>query len=95
TSELDAAGNATSVALGELAQLAEQHRFQTKIAVIHAYQDLNGGFRTTEATVTRALPKTAGCIPTAGKFRNEHYYPYDGHFNAAGHANLAAILDTT
>jgi hypothetical protein len=93
--ELDAAGNATAVALGELAQLAEQYRFQMKVVVVHAYQDLNGGFRTTEAIVTRALPKAAGCIPTAAKFRNEHYYPYDGHFNAAGHANLAAILDGT
>lgn len=92
-SELDAASNATAVALGELAQLAEQYRFQIKIVVIHAYQDLNGGFRTTEATVARALPKTVGCIPTGARFRNEHYYPYDGHFNAAGHANLAAILD--
>lgn len=91
--ELDAAANATSVALGELARLAEQYQFQIKIVVIHAYQDLSGGFRTTEATVTRALPKIAGCIPTGARFRNEHYYPYDGHFNAAGHANLAAILD--
>jgi hypothetical protein len=91
--ELDAAANATSVALGELAQLAEQHRFKVTIAVIHPFQDLGGGFRASEAAVGRALPKSFACIPTGRKFRIEHYFPYDGHFNVAGQANLAAILD--
>jgi hypothetical protein len=91
--ELEAATNATSAALGELATLAEQHGFQVKVVVIHPYQDLDGGFRNSEAAVSRALPKAAGCVATGEKFRSEHYYPYDGHFNASGHANLAMILD--
>lgn len=92
-SELDAAANATSAALGELAQLAGQYGFKATIAVIHPFQDLSGGFHASEAAVARALPKSFACIPTGARFRNEHYYPYDGHFNASGHANLAAILD--
>jgi hypothetical protein len=92
-SELDAAANATAVALGELAQLAAQHGFKVTVAVIHPFQDLDGGFRASEAAVGRALPKSVACIPTGAKFRNEHHYPYDGHFNASGQANLAAILD--
>jgi hypothetical protein len=91
--QLEAAANATSAALGELAQLAGQHGFQIKVVVIHPYQDLDGGFRASEAAVSRALPTAAGCIPTGGKFRIEHYFPYDGHLNPAGHANLAMILD--
>ncbi len=65
--ELDAAGNATSVALSELARLAEQYQFQMKIVVIHAFQDLGGGFRTAEATVTRALPKDGRLHPNRRK----------------------------
>jgi len=63
------------------------------IAIIHPFQDLGGGFRASEAAVTRALPKSFACIPTGAGFRQEYYYPYDGHFNASGHAHLAAILD--
>jgi hypothetical protein len=91
--ELDTAAAATSAALGELAQLADKHGFQVKVVVIHPFQDLGGGFRSSEAAVSRALPKAFGCIPTGGKFRIEHYFPYDGHFNASGHANLASVLD--
>lgn len=93
--ELEAASSATSAALNELAQLAEQHGFTIKVVVIHPYQDLDGGFRQSEAAVSRALPKAAGCIATGAIFRSENYYPYDGHFNASGHANLAAILHAT
>jgi hypothetical protein len=92
-SELDAAANATSAALSELAQLADSNGFQLKVVVIHPYQDLDGGFRSSEAAVSRALPKPAGCIATGARFRNDHYYPYDGHLNPSGHANLATILD--
>jgi hypothetical protein len=93
--ELDAAASATSAALGELAQLAERHGFQVKVAIIHPFQDLGGGFRASEAAVSRALPKAFGCVPTGSKFLNQHYFPYDGHLNASGHANLANLLDAT
>lgn len=93
--ELEAAAKATSAALTELAKLGEQHAFAIRVVVIHPYQDLDGSFRQSEAAVGRALPKAAGCIATGAKFRSENYYPYDGHFNASGHANLAAILDAT
>ena len=46
----------------------------------------------TEAVVAGALPATFACLGTGAGFRKEHYYAYDGHFNASGHANLAAIL---
>lgn len=92
-SEVEAAAQATSIALGELGQLAVQHGFRVIVTVIHPFQDLDDGFRLSEAAVGRALPKSFGCIATGAKFRNEHYYPYDGHFNAFGHTNLAAILD--
>lgn len=92
-SEVDEASNATAIALDELAQLAGQHGFQVNVVTIHPYQDLGGGFRVAEAAVSRALPKGAGCVATGSKFGREHYYQYDGHFNASGHANLAAILD--
>ena len=93
--ELDAAASATSVAFAELAGLAQQHGFKVIVVVIHPFQDLDGGFRTSEAAVSRALPASFGCVPTGAGFRHEQYFPYDGHFNAAGHANLATILDVT
>lgn len=91
--ELDAATSATSAALGELAQLGERYAFQVRVVVIHPFQDLAGGFHSSEAAVGRALPRAFGCIATGSKFRIEHYFPYDGHFNASGHANLASILE--
>jgi hypothetical protein len=91
--ELDAAANATSMALGELALLGGQHGFKATVVVIHPFQDLGGGFRASEAAVGRALPGSFACIATGEKFRNDHYYPYDGHLNASGHAHLAAILN--
>jgi hypothetical protein len=95
TAELDAAANATSVAFAELAGLAQQYGFKVIVTVIHPFQDLDGGYRTSEAAVGRALPASFGCIPSGASFRHEQYFPYDGHFNALGHANLAAVLDAT
>lgn len=91
--ELDAAATATSAALGELAKLAGLYGFKVTVVVIHPFQDLGGGFRASEATVGRALPASFACIATGARFRNEQYYPYDGHLNASGHAHLAAMLD--
>ena len=51
---------------------------------------LDGAFRSTEALVAGAVPETFACIATGSRFRKDHYYAYDGHFNASGHANLAA-----
>jgi hypothetical protein len=93
--DLDAAANATSVALAELASLAQQYGFKVIVTVIHPFQDLDGGYRTSEAAVGRALPASFGCIPSGASFRHEQYFPYDGHFNELGHANLAAVLDAT
>ena len=91
--DLDPAADATSVALQELAQLGEAKGFTVKVVVIHPFQDLDGGFRASETAVGRALPSSFDCIGTGAKFRAEHYYPYDGHLNASGHANLAGTLD--
>lgn len=91
--ELDAATGATAAALGELEQLAEKNGFKVTVVVIHPYQDLDGGVRRSEAVVSRALPRSFACVATGGRFRAGHYFAYDGHFNAGGHANLAGVLD--
>ena len=90
--ELDAAQRATAVALRQLAGLADEHGFKVDVVVIHPYQELDGAFRSTEAAVAGAVPDKFACIATGARFRKDHYYGYDGHFNASGHANLAAIL---
>lgn len=91
--ELDAAAAATSAALAGLAKLAGTYGFKVTVVVIHPFQDLGGGYRASEATVSRALPASFACIATGARFRDEHYYSYDGHLNASGHAHLAAMLD--
>jgi hypothetical protein len=91
--ELEAARHATAVALRQLAALADEYRFKVDVVVIHPYQELDGAFRSTEAIVVGAVPEKFACIATGSGFRKDHYYAYDGHFNASGHANLAAILD--
>jgi hypothetical protein len=90
--ELDAAQRATAVALRQLASLADEYGFKVEVVVIHPYQELDGAYRSTEAVVAGALPEKFACIGTGARFRKDHYYAYDGHFNASGHANLAAIL---
>ena len=90
--ELEAAQRASAVALRQLAALADAHGFKVDVVVIHPYQELDGAYRSTEAVVAGAVPEEFACIGTGARFRKDHYYAYDGHFNASGHANLAAIL---
>ena len=91
--ELDAAQRATAVALQQLSRLADEFGFKVDVVVIHPYQELDGAYRSTEAVAAGAVPATFACLGTGAGFRKEHYYAYDGHFNASGHANLAAILE--
>lgn len=91
--ELAAASAATRSALEQLDGLAKRASFTVKVVSLHPYQELNGYFSATEAAIKPALPQSFGYVPTASRFRPEHYYPYDGHLNAAGQANLAAILN--
>lgn len=90
--KLDSAVAATKSALGELHGLAAEYKFAVQLAVVHPYQDLDGGFLTTQEAVRRATPPDFALLFTATEFRNEDYYPYDGHFNPQGHAKMAAIL---
>jgi hypothetical protein len=92
-SELDAAAEATRVALDGLVRLSDDHGFKLRLVLVHPYQELTGTFRTTEAVVAQALPKAIACFGTAARFRKDDYYLYDGHFNARGQAKLASILD--
>ena len=89
---LDAAQRATAVALRQLARLADEFGFKVDVVIIHPYQEIDGAYRSTEAVVAGAVPEKFSCIATGARFRKGHYYAYDGHFNASGHANLAAIL---
>jgi hypothetical protein len=91
--ELDAAQRATAVALQQLSRLADEFGFKVDVVVIHPYQELDGAYRSTEAVVAGAVPAAFTCLATGAGFRKEHYYAYDGHFNARGHANLAAMLE--
>lgn len=90
--KLDAAVEATRFALGKLQGLAAEYRFAVRLVVVHPYPDLHGGFVTTEDAVRRAAPPDFALVFTGAEFRDEDYYPYDGHFNPQGHAKMAAIL---
>lgn len=85
---------ATRAALMELERLAAEHRFDVKVISIHPYQELDGAFRTTEANLRTAVPETFDYIETGQRFSKKHYFSYDGHFNASGHANMASIIES-
>jgi len=90
--ELDAAQRATAAALQQLARLADEFGFEVGVVVIHPYQELEGAYRSTEAVVAGSMPDTFKCLGTGGRVHRDDYYPYDGHFNAKGHATLASML---
>jgi hypothetical protein len=83
---------ATQTALRKLEDLARSSGFSVTLVEIHPYQELDGPFRETERLVGDIVPAGFARIPTGQYFRKEQYYPYDGHFNAAGHARLAEVL---
>lgn len=83
---------ATRAALKELNELAAQYHFSVKVFAIHPYQELGGSYRQTESDLRAVMPRTFAYFGTGARFRKDQYYPYDGHFNAAGHANMAAIV---
>jgi hypothetical protein len=91
--EMAQALEATKAALTELDQLAKQFGFGVMLFVIHPYQELDGAFRQTERDLHTVVPSQFAYVPTGQFFRPEHYYRYDGHFNAAGHANMAAVIE--
>jgi hypothetical protein len=91
--QIDMALQATKVALRELERLADEMGFAVTLFTIHPYQELDGSYRVTERLFTRAPPPAFTYFFTGDRFRTEHYYPYDGHFNAKGHANMASILE--
>jgi len=86
---------ATQVALNELKRLAAKHHFNIKVFSIHPYQELDGAFHKTESNLRALMPKTFEYIGTGERFRKKHYFPYDGHFNAAGHVNMASIIQSS
>jgi len=90
---IDAAIASTRVALTELEQLATKHQFSVKVFSIHPYQELDGTFRKTQSNLRTAIPETFEYIATGQRFRKTHYFPYDGHFNVAGHANMAFVIE--
>lgn len=85
--------DATDVALADLETLSKKLGFNVSVFFIHPYQELDGDFRTTESYLRKLRPRHLDRHFTAQYFRREHYYQYDGHFNAAGHANMAAVID--
>jgi hypothetical protein len=91
--EIEAAAAATGQALAGLEQLSRRYGFRMRLFVIHPYQELDGAHRTTEAHLRRVIPKDFDPVFTATEFEPGHYYAYDGHFNAAGHARLAEVIE--
>lgn len=89
---IDSAMAVTQIALNELERLATEHQFDVKVFAIHPYQELDGSYRKTESELHTVMPKTFEYIMTGERFHKEHYFQYDGHFNAAGHANMASII---
>jgi hypothetical protein len=90
---IEAALNATDIALAQLEDLSKKHRFNVSIFFIHPYQELDGALRTTENYLRKLPPRHLGRYFTAQHFRRGDYYQYDGHFNAAGHANMASVVE--
>jgi lysophospholipase L1-like esterase len=90
---IEAALKATDVALAELETLAKETAFRVGIFVIHPYQELDGAFRTTQENLRKLPARRLDWYFTGQYFRREHYYPYDGHFNSAGHANMASVVE--
>lgn len=89
---IDSAITATRVTLDKLERLSIEHDIDIRILAIHPYQELDGSFRKTEDNLQQAIPETFEYIRTGEQFSKAHYFPYDGHFNTAGHANMASIL---
>jgi lysophospholipase L1-like esterase len=90
---IERALDATDVALAELENLSKKLQFKVSIFFVHPYQELDGAFRTTESYLRKLPPRHLDPHFTAQYFRREHYYPYDGHFNPAGHANMASVIE--
>ena len=90
---IDSALAATKVALNELERLATEFDFDVKVFSIHPYQELDGAFRKTQGDLLNILPTTFEYFGTGDSFRKAHYFPYDGHFNPSGHANMAALME--
>ena len=91
---IDPAIAATQEALNELERLATKFDFDVKVFSIHPYQELNSTFRKTQGDLGTVMPKAFKYIGTGEYFRKAHYFPYDGHFNSSGHANMAAVIES-
>lgn len=84
---------ATRVALNELERLSAEYNFDVKVFSIHPYQELDAAFRKTEQSLRTAMPNTFEYFGTGDQFKKARYFPYDGHFNADGHANMATSME--
>jgi hypothetical protein len=91
---LEAAKEPTRAALKVLERMAADFGFKVELLTIHPYQELDGAFRVTEKLVEEIVPPSIHYVPTASRFRKDDYYSYDGHFNAHGHATMAASIAT-
>ena len=93
---LEAGIQAMGTSLQRLQGLADQYSFRTTIYVVHPVQDLlRRTYPETLAAVRRAAGSGATVVSTAEALLDRpqaYYFPYDGHFNAAGAERVAAFL---
>jgi len=90
---LEAGVEATRAALNVLERMGAEFGFKVTLFSIHPYQEFDGAFRTTTKLVEKAVPESMHYVPTGSRFGRNDYYPYDGHFNAHGHATMAALIE--
>lgn len=91
--KIAAAMEATRAALNELQRVADETPFEVAVLAIHPYQELDGSYSRTERELTAIMPHSFAFTGTGAHFRKDQYFLYDGHFNAAGHANMARVLE--
>jgi len=93
---LDAALEATRAQLLRLDALSRTHGFRYRIYLLHPVQDLlRGTYHRTEEALRRVVPPGASLTGTAAALLDDptrYYYPYNGHFNAAGAEAVTKLL---
>ena len=84
---------ATRKAFDRFLKIAAEGKFRPWVVLIHPSQEIGVmAYKKTEEILLRAARGKMRIIKTGARFNAKHYFPFDGHFNALGHANLAKIL---